>query len=287
LDLNNTDDKMTDKETHDRVPEGIYLCQVSETVSCGACCGLYNVADASRENLVNMLRERTDAFSNLPRDMEAILAFGEDIENRTRYGRPFPEFHHCPFIGLIGAKKSRVGCLLHPRNPINQGIDYRGLSYYGGLACDVYFCPSSRLLSPVVKRLILAAAEDWYAYGMVITEEKLLTRLFDHVEKGLKRPLTEKELHRKNRYHNAVREVISLKCDWPHRPGTAPAPCHYFFTDRRYPKPPVHYACGCTESPFHDIFYELISRFDSPESQKAAEETLQRLIDRLIAVFAP
>jgi len=278
---------MTDKGAKGRAPGGIYLCQVSETVSCGACCGLYNVAAASRKNLVTMLTDRTEAFSERPRGMEAILEFGKDVENRTTDGRPFPEFHHCPFIGLIGPEKSRVGCLLHPKNPINQGIDYRGLSYYGGLACDVYFCPSSRLLSPVVKRLILSAADDWYAYGSMITEEKLLTRLFDHVEKGLKRRLTEKDLHRTPRYYSAVREVLSLKCDWPYRPENAPTPCHYFFTDRRYQKPPVLYAYGGAGSSFHDVFYELISRFDSPESQKSAEKTIQALIDRLIAAFSP
>jgi len=279
---------MTDKGAKDGAPGGLHLCQVSETVSCGACCGLYNeAAAASRKNLVKMLTDRTETFSELPRDMDAILAFGKDIENRSTNGRPFPEFHHCPFLGLIGPKKSRVGCLLHPKNPINQGIDYRGLSYYGGLACDVYFCPSTRFLSPVVKRLILSTADDWYIYGIVITEEKLLTSLFDHVEKGLKRRLTEKDLHRIPRHHSAVREVLSLKCNWPYRLENAPTPCHYFFTDRRYQKPPVHYAYGRTGSSFHDVFYELISRFDSPESQKSAEKTIQSLIDRLIAAFSP
>lgn len=29
-------------------PGGVYLCRVNENLSCGACCGLYNVPDLSR-----------------------------------------------------------------------------------------------------------------------------------------------------------------------------------------------------------------------------------------------
>lgn len=272
-------------KTKDGAPGGIYLCQVSETVSCGACCGLYNVADASRQNLVQMLKDRTEAFSALPRDMDTLLAFGSDIENRTTDHRPFPEFHHCPFVGLIGPTKSRVGCLLHPQNPINRGIDYRGLSYYGGLACEVYFCPSSRLLSPVTKTLIQKAADHWYLYGLVITEEKFLTGLFNRVETALGRRLTEKDVNRIDRYREVLQEALSLKCSWPYRPKDTPGRCHYFFKDRRYPKPPVHYGNSRHGSPFHDLFYELISWFDSPESLKAAEDAMQVLIDRLVSAL--
>jgi hypothetical protein len=41
-----------------QVPGGIYLCQVNENVSFGACCGLYNVADPSEQNLTNILDYR-------------------------------------------------------------------------------------------------------------------------------------------------------------------------------------------------------------------------------------
>ena len=34
-----------------RTPGEVYLCQISSTVSCGACCGLYNVKNLSREKL--------------------------------------------------------------------------------------------------------------------------------------------------------------------------------------------------------------------------------------------
>lgn len=276
---------MTEIKKKDRDAKKVYLCQVSETVSCGACCGLYNLADASRPTLVQLLSERTEIFSALPRDVEAILAFGRDMENRTADGRPLPDFHHCPYLGLIGPRKTRVGCLLHPQNPVNKGIDYRGLSYYGGLACAVYFCPASRLLSPVLMTLVQNTLDDWHLYGLVITEQKFLIGLFDRVETGLGRRLTEKDIHGNRGYRDALREVLSLKLDWPHRPGNTPGRCHYFFNDNLYPKPPVHYGNCRKTSPFHDLFHELVSRFDAPESLEAAENTLQVLIDRIVEAF--
>ena len=43
----------------------VYLCQVGERVSCGACCGLYNVADLSRDSLEDRLARRTVRLNGL------------------------------------------------------------------------------------------------------------------------------------------------------------------------------------------------------------------------------
>ena len=125
-----------------QVPGGIYLCQANKEISCGACCGLYNVADPSYESIMEKLTWRTDTFLHVKRDMDAILAFKEEVEDREPQERPFPEFHHCPYIGLVGKEHSRVGCLLHLLLDENKSIDFRGLSFYGGMACRVYFCPT-------------------------------------------------------------------------------------------------------------------------------------------------
>jgi len=136
------------------VPGGVYLCQVDENVSCGACCGLYNCPDASRACLQERLTFRTERFREVPRNTDAIDAFQEQMERREPRQRPYPDFYHCPFLGLVGRQNSRVGCLLHPLADGNQGVDLRGLSFYGGLACRDYFCPSHRNLPPVYKAII-------------------------------------------------------------------------------------------------------------------------------------
>jgi hypothetical protein len=44
--------------------------------------------------------DSTDNFAGVPRDMDAILAFKEEIKAVKSQKRPFPEFRHCPYIGL-------------------------------------------------------------------------------------------------------------------------------------------------------------------------------------------
>jgi hypothetical protein len=169
----------------DTVPGGVYLCQVNDCVSCGACCGLYNVAEVSRTHLVALLRQRAQRFAALPRTAAAIDAFAQWTQAQESQKRPFPDFHHCPYIGLIGPNASRVGCLLHPLAENNQGVDFRGLSYYGGLACRTYFCPATKSLPARYKRILRTVLDDWYLYGLVVTETALIAAQFQWLEKRL------------------------------------------------------------------------------------------------------
>ena len=71
----------------------VYLCQVGERVSCGACCGLYNVADLSRDALEDRLARRTERF--------AAVARSEDGgETWVRVTEGFPQGEHVGRIGI-------------------------------------------------------------------------------------------------------------------------------------------------------------------------------------------
>ena len=99
------------------VPGGVYLCQVTENVSCGACCGLYNCSDASRAGLHERLTFQTERFREVPREVDAIDDFRVQMERREPRQRPYPDFYHCPFLGLAGffdAIERRLGLLLEP-----------------------------------------------------------------------------------------------------------------------------------------------------------------------------
>jgi len=281
------------KENDTGAPGGVYLCQVNEHVSCGACCGLYNVADASRAALTEMLAYRTRRFSKTPRGMDAILGFAEEILGREPRQRPYPKFHHCPYIGLVGIGKSRVGCLLHPLADGNGGIDFRGLSYYGGLACRTYFCLACKTLNPVYKQVLRAVADDWHAYGLIITETVLVEAFFHELERRLGRPLEPGDVLGDNDSEALFRQFIGLRRSWPfrHRPEKL---CNYFFEDRRYPRPSVHY--GPAGKPlaqlgngsghrYDRLFRELESSFASEEELAAAERIFDRLFDRLVIMI--
>jgi hypothetical protein len=271
-----SDDPGTDLE----VPGGIYLCQVSDTISCGACCGLYNLADLSRPQLMAGLKRRSQAFARVCRSADALVAFAEAQTARLARPQPYAGFHHCPFIGLIGERCQRVGCLLHPLSPDNQGVDFRGLSYYGGMACRIYFCLSTRRLAARIKTIVRAAATDWYTYGLIITERELLEAIFAEIEKRAGRILRPEEVTADPRAMDLFRQVLELKFTWPFRPARESL-CNYFFEDRQYRRPPVDYRrSGGGPSRYDAIHRELGSFFDSSESLSAADQRLDDLFER-------
>jgi len=264
-------------------PGGVYLCQVEDGASCGACCGLYNCADASRRTLEDRVASRTEAFRRIPRDADAITDFQVRMERRDPRPRPYPDFYHCPFLGFIDRHRRRVGCLLHPMADGNDGIDYRGLSFYGGLACRDYFCPSYRTLAASHKEIVKAVCTDWYLYGLVITEDRLLGAFFGEIEKRLNRPLSTIDVLAHSDSRQAAGEFLALKLDWPHRLPGARGPGNYFFNDGLYPKPAVDYArLGAAPSDLDPILHELSSGFSRTEELNLAESRIERLLDRIL-----
>jgi len=272
-------DELAGQSTLDpEIPGGVYLCQVSETVSCGACCGLYNVTDLSGDGLHAMLAKRTHRFAGMTgRDLDTVLSFRKWVEESEPQQRPLPEFHHCPYIGLIGRNLSRPGCLLHPLG--NNGIDLRGISDYGGFACRSYFCPTHDCLSADIKILIRDAARNWFEYGLMVTEVSLVQAVLDAAGVAAFR----REGHDSAPAHctNIIRKLMDLKRCWPYRPDSAYGRVHYFFNDRLYARAPVGYAAiGAEPSRYDRIFKELCSGFGSIKELREAEAVVTDMLKR-------
>lgn len=263
-----------------KTPGGVYLCQVNENISCAACCGLYNVADPSRDALTEILSFRSRSFVHVPRTPESILAFQTEMESRECQERPYPGFHHCPYIGLIGENLSRAGCLLHPLAHGNGGMDFRGLSYYGGMACRIYFCPACKELPEAYKLIVRAVAEDWYSLGLVATELELLNAFFREMENRLGRKLKTEDFTGNPKRMEVFREFLDYRIQWPFRWSTNL--CNYFFEDHPYQRSHVNYTpAGVPSSPYDVIFRELDSHFPSPDALQNAEAMLDDLFRRL------
>lgn len=272
----------------EEVPGGVYLCQIGETVSCGACCGLYNVRDPSREALNRLLSRRTERFAQTNRSMDALLRFRTETERRENQSRPLPEFHHCPYLGLIGAERSRVGCLLHSLGEGNGGIDYRSISHYGGLACSSYFCPTYHRVPARYKRILKAAIPDWHLYGMVVTESDWMTAIFEAIEREIGGPLAPEALIRRNDCLESLCTLFSLKRDWPFRRRPERV-VHYFFKDAGYERPEINYeAVGVTVSPYDALLRPLETFLTSADDLHAAEtrieEAFRRVLEKLTVV---
>ena len=259
---------------HDpNMPAG-YLCQISPRLSCAACCGLYNLKEPSRPALMQIVAERTRLFAATARDVDAIVSFKTDEEARVAPQLRFAGFYHCPFVGLIGPQKATVGCMLHPLAVGNQAIDYRSLSHYGALACGLYFCPATRHLTPTVKTILKTGAVDWYVYGLLVSEYRLLTSVFDELANRHGIHLTGLEKRSPPQAATVVKILENLKLNWPYRAHNDRVVCHYLFEDGLYTRTPVAYP-GPQPSPAHDrIFVELASVFNSPADQVAAEHLI-------------
>jgi len=229
--------------------------------------------------MAEMLFYRTERFKSIPRTADAIDAFAQHIQAREPRQRPFVQFHHCPFIGLIGDKKSRVGCLLHPLGAGNDGRDYRGLSYYGGLACHTYFCPATRELRSNYKQILRCIFNDWHLYGLVVTEKELVTALFEQIEGRLNHPVEANNFSGNSAARASLVALFELKLIWPHRPTQANTPCHHFFFDVSYSKPAINYnELGAQPSPYDAILRELVSEFKTVAELRAAEQLLDQRI---------
>jgi hypothetical protein len=183
---------------------------------------------------------------------------------------------------MVGREKSRVGCLLHPLADGNDGVDYRGISYYGGLACRTYFCPSCKCLKPDYKRILRAAADDWYAYGLIITETALVEAFFQELEHRLGRAIVSGDILGHGDREALIRRLIDIRRSWPYRavPGRFG---NYFFEDRKYPKPPLEIDEGAGIGPrCRVILRELASAFSSREQLSAAVGILDDLFEALV-----
>ena len=249
-----------------------YLCQVGSSVSCGACCGLYNVADASRQSLKRLLAARTSRFADVERSIAGIMAFKREIEASESQERPLPDFHHCPFLGLVGPRQETVGCMLHPLEPLNKGMDFRSLSHYGGMACHIYFCPATRLLPTRCKQIVRTVISDWYLYGLLVTEHRLLQAILAEIEHRLNRQVLRDDVVHNPQAREALYNLFLLRVSWPFRQPGRIRLVNYFFNDHRHPRPVIAPAVGeQTIKRYHTILQELETRTDCANVVRQAE----------------
>jgi hypothetical protein len=146
------------------------LCQRGRA-SCGACCGLYNDADLSREGVRAELTRRTRVLARVPRTREAFAAAARELAQ----GGPtplFPSVRICPLLGWLDAAETRVGCLAHPKS--TGGPDLRDCGVYDVLTCDAFLCPSHAWLTEDEAEIAERATGDFYLYGLVVTDVPFL-----------------------------------------------------------------------------------------------------------------
>lgn len=204
------------------------LCHPDEKRSCAACCGLYNVKDATRQALSLKLERQTLLFGQIERSAAAISDYGTRVA-REAAGAPLdPEIHVCEFIGFLDAHRRLVGCMLHPAAQGNQGVDFRGLCHYGSMACKSFFCPAWDQIPPQYRDTLMALVEDWHLYGLVITDVDFVMSLFGLLEHRLGHPPISTVLL-SDPARPILSEMFSWKDSWPFGSASARRRCRYYF----------------------------------------------------------
>jgi hypothetical protein len=182
------------------------LCQRAGA-SCGACCGLYNRADLSREAVRRDLRRSTEVVSRTVRTPEAFRGAAA-VRARELPPPLFPSIRVCPLVGFLDREETRVGCLAHPR--ATGGHDLRACGVYDNLTCDAFLCPSHAFLGEDEASLAARAAGDFHLYGLVVTDAPFLRSVLEGLASrtGL-RPVPADLEHAP--FRRALRSLFALK----------------------------------------------------------------------------
>ncbi len=261
--------------------ESPHLCQPDSGKSCGACCGLYNYRGSNRSNLEYRLKRRTKAFRKLERyTPQALNKFSNWVRSTEPQEKLLETIHNCEFLGFLDSECRRVGCLLHPCR--HDGRDLRGCSFYGAELCDGHLCLSYQKLTREEKWAVILSLEDWYLYGICITDIDLCKSFFALAAERIGAEPSLSVISRQA-VRRAVKDFLSLKVSWPYRTDDEGRFGKYCLAEDEYREARIPYEdIGCRKSRYDAIFLSLASDFSSAEELRAAE----RLIERKIAAFA-
>jgi hypothetical protein len=259
----------------------VHLCQPDAGKSCGACCGLYNYADSARASLVRRLRERTARFHAAVRGIDDLPDFAEKTRRAEDQAKRYEVIYCCEYAGFLDPQEKRVGCLLHPS--VHGGADLRSVSFYGRELCDGHFCPSYHYISRPEKLALLHIFDDWYLYGLCLTDIDLVKAYFRLISDGIGE-MPAPEVFKNGPLRQAARRFFDLKLTWPFRSPAVNRLGKYYFDGSQYMINPIDYEkLGCERSRFDGIFLSLSSEFKGREDLVAAERLIQTGIDEFIS----
>ncbi len=263
-------------------PPPFSLCQPDHGKSCGACCGLYNWKDHSRKTVGQILERRTSLFLSCGRD---------PAQYRRRHSAEIPvqnpklseEVYNCEFLGFLDPAGKRVGCLLHPS--LHEGCDLREGSFYGSALCAGHWCPSYTCLTAVEQRSVVAVLDDWYLYGLVITDIDYVKEFFRQAQSRLGDSICLSRLE-EPAVQDALEDFYRLKESWKfssreNRLGK------YYFSEGEYRVARIDYQRNWRRKPsrFDAILVSLSSEFSSPREVEEAEFLIEEKMNRFVRIF--
>ena len=260
----------------------IHLCQPDNDKSCGACYGLYNWEDHSRKTLTALLETNTRLFFSFGKKPD-ICSY-QRLQSETVAQQKLCEtIYNCEFLGFINKEQTRIGCLLHPC--LHHGDDLRESSFYGAEMCAGHFCPSYTYLTLAEQAAAATVLDDWYLYGLIVTDIDCVKEFFTVVQNRLGDCLNPKRFAG-TAVKNALRNYFQLKECWKfaaakNRLGK------YYFSRAEYHLARIDYEkeWKITPSRFNKIFLSLASEFSTEAEVAEAEQMVEEKINALVLAY--
>jgi hypothetical protein len=261
----------------------VHLCQPDVGKSCSACCGIYNYADSTRESLVERFRRRTRYYRDNVRNVEDATLFSEVFRSREDQEKLYEVIYCCEYVGFLDDEEKTVGCLLHPLQCL--GVDLRDLSFYGRELCDGHFCPSYTYLSREEKLSLIQIIDDWYLYGLCVTDIDLVKEYFRMISDAVfEMPAPRKFMD--ERIKEIALRFFNFKVSWPYRSPDVHRFGKYYFDGSQYMIHHIDYErLGCEKSRFDKIFLSLCSEFGTAQEVADAERMIQGNIDEFVRIY--
>lgn len=259
------------------------LCQPDPGKSCGACCGLYNYVDSSRASLLMRLSGRTKRFREMVKMPGDIESYAEATFAAEDFRKRYEVIYCCEYLGFLDEEEKKVGCLLHPLQ--NGGIDMRSGSFYGQEVCAGHLCPSHHFIPRSQQLILLAVIDDWYLYGLCLTDIDLVVTYFrliaDQIGQELKPDVF---------YHEGLKKItleyLNWKTTWPFRTSEANRLGKYYFDGSQYMISHIDYEkFGREISPLNAILLSLSSEFESGRDLARAEKMVWDNISAFVSAY--
>jgi len=216
------------------------------------------------------LRFRTELFHALKPENDELEEFRGIIAERDSRSKLLEEIYTCEFLGFIDDDERKVGCLVHPL--INDGADLRDHAYYGAETCGAHRCTAYNYLTEAEAAPVIAALDDWYLYGLCITDIDLVKGFYEAVSRLRYETIRPELIAEKAELLDIFRRYLLLKENWPYRRGTGRFG-QYIFEAGGYKLGEIDWpALGIDPPPEARVLRSLGSEFiDAREAQEALD----------------
>ena len=162
----------------------------------------------------------------------------------------------------------------------------RDVSFYGQQLCDGHFCPSYYYISPDEKKSLINILDDWYSYGLCVTDIDLVKEFFRITSEMIGGMPSPSKFLVQGIKHSAKR-FFSLKTSWPYRSIAVNRFGKYYFDGSQYMIHQIDYdALGCEKSRFNKIFLSLSTEFKTAAEVRAAENIIEDHLEDFVHAFA-